>query len=537
MKYLDIKTEQTEHYFCKVESKWAGFVPKNCLGFGSWQIRFSIHPEDVPLAFETLAPSLIKLNIFFRVALPSAIDINSNVFDPNHNCFFVIRPNLKKQAESLLLLDFLESRLKDSKIRPGGTLFSDRQIVGSQYMSYRNDEGIKDEFEPLIDYNAHGHGGPLYGVSLDYGIKKVDPENALKIITGPDCDVEEIDNGFLLTLPTLSAVSLRKVLNAFSIVSNMGYIDNNLCVSLDKTSAQNLSKRWFEAREMLDTFRVNIALKMNLAVKFRSSDSSSPSLTMEIPPAKAEMLGKLGSFGFVIEETNIWNLPIYGRVFADFIVANLKNSGEARTEGPLYIEKEIIDENFEKKINIRRLDKNLLSMAAAFVIKNRKNNVNEKDEKQIKKEENTLNKAGIKEISVMHITERLFKDREQEIGKGHDENPKEMLREISEILNIVSRIDGIPSSSKAEARGAHLGIERLINRPDLTIGRAFEGVKRSQGVMQSISNHMKKLPGEESKSISQIVDSMKYRIEARVAGGPPKVKLNLTEKEAVRMTS
>lgn len=138
---------------------------------GGWKFHLSIHPDDIPLAWDSIVPLIEKEGIGgVKFATPGtaaehsiAIDEESGLPNPQLGKMIVLYTNKEIDGKPAhtpkdwqRILQSIEQQLAEAGVRPGPEVATDRPVPGSQYTYYRSssvDRALEKAFVELKDAN------------------------------------------------------------------------------------------------------------------------------------------------------------------------------------------------------------------------------------------------------------------------------------------------------------------------------------------------------------------------------------------------
>jgi hypothetical protein len=152
--------------------------------------------------------------------------------------------------------------------------------------------------------------------------------------------------------------------------------------------------------------------------------------------------------------------------------------------------------------------------------------------------ERRLREMGIVSVARRVGLDRLLVPREREAGLVQTaEDPRALLAEVGLALDAASRLgeEAVGRVRLQEARGAALAIGAMARRPDLSMARAFAGIRRVEGTVSGLARELAESPDPRAREEAARLESLAWRVRARINAGPPRVHLALTREEEARL--
>ncbi|NBO17984.1 MAG: hypothetical protein EBV03_01935 [Proteobacteria bacterium] len=245
------KEEQTGFYgLVRREDKNKGLSGE--IKSSGWKFHISVHPEDVPLAWNSIAPYIQQENIgMAKVATAktaaehaSATDVDTGLRNPQQGKMLVLyaaktidgKPGQTPQ-DWQRIINGVEKRLAEAGVRPGPEVLTDRAVPGSQYSYYRSskmDKLLENAFREVRDANIE----PV----IDYFMKEA-PRLMGSTFNGQDAAFDNALQHYIDNLPPREAVLLprgqmRSIIKMQLASSGSGLNDADIEAVIPKVNAE-----------------------------------------------------------------------------------------------------------------------------------------------------------------------------------------------------------------------------------------------------------------------------------------------------------
>jgi hypothetical protein len=512
-----------------------------------WRLRVSVEPGSVASAWDALRPVLARRRLGGRAALPEAAAARAEPLGPSTGAMLtVFADGVMDRAEAQALAETIERALAEAGCAPGLPVLSDRPLPGSAYLSVRCDPPEMDGGDARLDYNALSRPGPFWGVRLGPGLPVwADVGRLLEGIAGPDVLWEGRPEGWRAEGPVRTLRALRRGLAGGGIQAVLGLAAGRPTVWVPADAANAVRAAWHACREGTDAWRVALLLHMpDGEVLPRDGDALPPrvSLPRLDPSGEAALMARLSIGGLVAWRLRAGPLEVLvpGRAAADAFEAAVADEGDAMA--------------VEEVLPIEEMEP--LPAAAGPAPTSTPVRVRERPRRQIRLAptsraqaqarlmeaaavaERRRREAGIVSVARRVGLDRLLVPREREAGLLQTaEDPRALLAEVGLALDAASRL-GEESVSRVriqEARGAALAIGAMTRRPDLSMARAFAGVRRVEGTVSGMARELAESPDPRAREEAARLESLAWRVRARINAGPPRVHLALTREEEARL--
>ena len=513
-----------------------------------WRLRISVEPASVGPAWDALRPVLARRGLGGQAALPEAVVARAEPLGPSTGAMLtVFADGVEEDSEAQALAEALEQALAEAGCVPGMPVLSDRPLPGSAYLSVRCDPPEGGAGEGRLDYNALSRPGPFWGTRLGVGLPVwADVRRLLEGIAGPDVLWEAKAEGWQAEGPLRTLRALRRGLAAGGVTARLGLATGRPAVWVPAEAASAVQAAWHACREGTDAWRVALILRVSGAeVLPREGDALPPrvSLPRLETAAEAELVARLSSGGLAVWRLRSGPLEVLvpGRMAADAFEAAVGEEGDAlAAEEVLPLEEMeplpamagpaptpepvLVRDRPRRQIRARVAQRDQiqarLQAAAAMAAARRREEL------------------GIVSVARRAGLDRLLVPREREAGLLQtEEDPRALLAEIGLALEAASRLgeEAISRARIQEARGAALSIGAMSRRPDLSMARAFAGVRRVEGTVAGLAREMAESSDPNARAAASRLESLAWRVRARINAGPPKVHLALTAEEEARL--
>jgi hypothetical protein len=449
-------------------------------------------------------------------------------------------------AEAQALAETIERALAEAGCAPGLPVLSDRPLPGSAYLSVRCDPPELDGGDARLDYNAFSRPGPFWGVRLGPGLPVwADVGRLLEGIAGPDVLWDGRPEGWLAEGPVRTLRALRRGLAGGGVQAVLGLVAGRSAVWVPADAADAVRAAWHACREGMDVWRVALLLRVpGGEVLPRDGDAMPPrvSLPRLDPSGETALLARLSMGGLAAWRLRAGPLEVLvpGRAAADAFEAAVADDGDAAAmeevlpfeemeplpaaAGPASAAMPVrVLERPRRQIRLdpaSRAQTQARLMAAAALAERR------------------LREAGIVSATRRVGLDRLLVPREREAGLLQTaEDPRALLAEVGLALEAASRLgeEAVGRVRMQEARGAALAIGAMARRPDLSMARAFAGVRRVEGTVSGMARELAESPDPRAREEAARLESLAWRVRARINAGPPRVHLALTREEEARL--
>lgn len=512
-----------------------------------WRLRISVEPESVGLAWDAIRPVLAGRGLGGRAALPEAASSRAEPLGPSTGAMLtVFADGVYDVGEAQTLAEALERALAERGCVPGLPVLSDRPLPGSAYLSVRCDPPEMEGGEGRLDYNSLSRPGPFWGVRLGAGIPVwADVGRLLEGVAGPDVLWEAHEEGWRAEGPVRTLRALRQGLTAGGVPAAIGLTAGRPAVWVPAAGASAVRATWHTCREGTDAWRVALILRAaGMQVRPRESDTLPPRIALGRMDAAAEeaLMARLSTGGLAVWRLRAGPLEVLvpGRAAADAFEAAVGEDGDALAS------EEILP--LEEMEPLPAAAKPAPAPAPVLVRDRPRRqirpNVMSREQVQARLQAAAAEAARRrKELGIVSVTrrtglDRLLVPREREAGLFQTaEDPRILLAEVGLALEAASRLgeEAIGRARLQEARGASLAIGAMVRRPDLSMARAFAGVRRVERTVVGIAQELagSSVPG--ASEVAARLESMAWRVRARINAGAPKVNLALTREEEARL--
>jgi len=514
-----------------------------------WRLRISVEAGSVASAWDAIRPVLARRGLGGRVVLPEAAAARAEPLGPSTGAMLtVFADGVRDGGEAQALAEALERVLAEGGCVPGLPVLSDRPLPGSAYLSVRCDPPEMERDGGQLDYNLWSRPGPFWGVRLGMGLPVwADVGHLLEGVAGPDVLWEGREEGWRAEGPIRTLRALRRGLEAGGVPAAIGLAAGRPAVWVPAAGASAVRAAWHACREGTDAWRVALILRAaGMEVLPRESDALPPRIALERMDAAAEaaLMARLSAGGLAAWRLRAGPLEVLvpGRAAADAFEAAVGEDGDALaseeilpleemeplpaeagpTPAPVPV---LVRDRPRRQIRPRvapreQVQARLQAAAAAA------------DAARRRKE------LGIVSVARRAGLDRLLVPREREAGLLQTaEDPRVLLAEAGLALEAASRLgeEAVGRARLQEARGASLAIGAMVRRPDLSMARAFAGVRRVEGVVVGMAQELagSSVPG--ASEAAARLESIAWRVRARINAGPPKVHLALTREEEARL--
>ena len=538
---------------------WAMGIPNQRMPDtpSGWRLRIACSPEDLPRAWDAVRPILAEFALPARVALPRTAEMLVDPLTPGGGALIVVvadtcaQPGIAESRWWNEVAGRIEKTLTAHDIGRGLPVTSDRPIPGSGYLSVRCDAGPLGDNDAQLDFNPFQRPGSLWPVQVQ-GLGPIgDPQALLEAVVGPSRSIwNQAEDGWWLYGGLDELVPVKQAAQLFGLPATLRVEGQGYQLSWPESGTEALVNHWHEWREMTDVFRVIRGLRRrDVGVQVRRSDSWPPCvLVPEMSPEReADLVGVLarGGLALVRRLGGPLEIPIPGRVAADAFLASV-SSEEGKLLAPMEIPPDVIDPPAQEvsgaqkqprihKPQMRRPQEIRAISRSASVAARRGASGTQKQKEAMQR----LKKAGIVQVSVRTGLDRVMVPREREVGAPLEHDPRELLREMSALLGTAAKLrtSDLSSQQRAKMLGASLGMERLQNRPDLSMGRAFEAVKKGNSIVSGTIENLREHGGKEAIDLADALTDLSGKVQGRVMAGGPQVKLALTPEEIQKVRS
>lgn len=512
-----------------------------------WRLRISVVPGSVGPAWDAIRPVLARRGLGGRAALPEAAAARAEPLGPSTGAMLtVFADGIRDGGEAQALAEALERALADGGCAPGLPVLSDRPLPGSAYLSVRCDPPEMEGGEGRLDYNALSRPGFFWGVRLGIGLPVwADVVRLLEGVAGPDILWEGREEGWRAEGPVRTLRALRRGLAGGGVDARIGLAAGRPAVWVPAAEASAVRAAWHVCRERTDAWRVALILRTpGMEVLPREGDALPPRVVLGRLDAAAEaaMMARLSAGGLATWRLRAGPLEVLvpGRAAADAFEAAAGEDGDAlASEENLPLQEMeplpaaagpapapvpvLVRDRPRRQIRPRVVPPEQmqarLQAAAADAARRRK-------------------ELGIVSVARRAGLDRLLVPREREAGLFQTaEDPRVLLAEVGLALEAASRLGekAVGRARLQEARGASLAIGAMARRPDLSMARAFAGVRRVEGTVVGIAREMASSSVPGASEAAARLESIAWRVRARINAGPPKVHLALTREEEARL--
>jgi hypothetical protein len=512
-----------------------------------WRLRISVEPGSVASAWDALRLVLARRGLGGRAALPAAAAARAEPLGPSTGAMLtVFADGVPGQTEAQALAETLERALAEAGCAPGLPVLSDRPLPGSAYLSVRCDPPEVDGGEGRLDHNALSRPGPFWSVRLGPGLPVwADVGRLLEGIAGPDVLWESRSEGWRAEGPVRTLRALRRGLSGGGVRAVLGLASGRPVVWVPADAANAVRAAWHACREGTDAWRVALLLRApGHEVLPRDGDALPPrvSLPRLEPSGEAALMARLSMGGLAAWRLRGGPLEVLvpGRAAADAFEAAVADDGDAMAAeevlpleemdplptaaGPAATPAPVLVRERPRRClrpkTISREQAHARLMAAASEAARRRR------------------EAGIVSVARRVGLDRLLVPREREAGLMQTaEDPRALLAEVGLALEAASRLgeEAVGRVRLQEARGSALAIGAMTRRPDLSMARAFAGVRRVEGTVSGMARDLAESPDPRAREEAARLESLAWRVRTRIHAGPPRVHLALTREEEARL--
>ena len=111
-----------------------------------WKFHLSVHPDDVPRAWDLMHEDVIKHELTAKVTSPDASRKFGDDTYPQKGKMITMYDDTSRPRDWQTVLQNIEHKFQESGIRPGPQVNIDRPVRGSSYASYRNDQDRNGQY-------------------------------------------------------------------------------------------------------------------------------------------------------------------------------------------------------------------------------------------------------------------------------------------------------------------------------------------------------------------------------------------------------